>query len=160
MLRTSGMPRLALAALALLGACGDDGALPDAGYNCEIEDRDDVYTAGMEKTGADGMTFRLVSSDPAPPSRYDNTWVIEILDAGGAPLDDAEVEVVPFMPDHGHGTGFVAVVTPDPDVDGRYTVVPVNLFMPGLWEVTIRATPAGGTAADRDSAVFTFCIAS
>ena len=155
------MPRLApVLLLALLPACGDDAALPDAGYNCEIEERDDEYVAGMEKVGAEGMTFRLVSSDPAPPSRYDNTWVIEIEDATGAPLDDADVEVVPFMPDHGHGTGIPAVITPDPDVDGRYDVVPVNLFMPGLWEVTIRATPAGGTAADRDSAVFTFCIAS
>jgi len=151
---------LALAALALVPACGDDGALPDAGYNCAVEDRDDEYTAGMEKVGEGGMTFRLVSSDPAPPSRYDNTWVIEIEDAGGAPLVGAEVEVTPYMPDHGHGTGIEAVVTPDPDLDGRYQAVPVNLFMPGLWQVTIQATPAGGTAVDRDEAVFTFCIAS
>lgn len=146
--------------LAIVPACGDDAALPDAGYNCEVEDRDDEYIAGMEKSGDDGMMFRLVSSDPAPPSRYDNTWVIEILDGTGAPLDDADVVVTPFMPDHGHGTGFTAEVTPDPDVDGRYDVFPVNLFMPGVWEITIRATPAGGTAADRDQAVFTFCIAS
>jgi hypothetical protein len=160
------MPRLALALvvlplwLPLWTGCGDDGAQPDAGYNCELETRDDEYTAGMEKTGAGGMTFRLVSSDPAPPSRYDNTWVIEILDDTGAPLDGATVEVTPFMPDHGHGTGIAAVVTEDPDVDGRYLVEPVNLFMPGLWEITIEATPAGGTAADRDEAVFSFCIAS
>lgn len=146
--------------LALLPACGDDAALPDAGYNCELEERDDEYVAGMEKVGAEGMTFRLVSSDPAPPSRYDNTWVIEIVDDTGAAVDDGDVEVTPFMPDHGHGTSIPAVITPDPDVDGRYLVEPVNMFMPGLWEVTIRATPAGGTAVDRDSAVFTFCIAS
>lgn len=154
------MLRPALLALLLLPACGNggDGAV-DAGYNCEIEMRDEEFVAGMEKVGAEGITFRLVSSSPAPPARFDNTWVLELVDAGGAPLAGAEVEVEPFMPDHNHGTSIDAEVTEDTAVIGRYTLDPVNLFMPGVWEVTIRATPAGGTAADRDEAVFTFCVA-
>jgi hypothetical protein len=139
-------------------ACGGGGGEPDAGYNCALEDRDDEFIAGMEKVGARGMTFRLVSADPAPPARFENAWVIEIDDASGAPLGGATVSVVPLMPDHGHGTSVRAVVTPDDAIDGRYGVAPINLFMPGLWAVTIQAMPAGGTTADRDDAVFRFCI--
>lgn len=147
--------------VAALSSCGTgSGEAPDAGFDCEVEQRDDVFVAGMEKTGTTGMTFRLVSSDPAPPARNDNAWVIEIEDAAGAPLEAADVEVTPFMPDHGHGTGIPAIVTPSSDVAGRYDVDPVNLFMPALWDITIRATPAGGTAADRDQGVYRFCISS
>jgi hypothetical protein len=37
---------------------------------------------------------------------------------------------------------------------GQYTLSPVNLWMPGVWETTIRAT----SGATIDSAVFRFCI--
>jgi hypothetical protein len=34
------------------------------------------------------------------------------------------------------------------------------MWMPGLWETTIEATPAGGTApTDTDFVVFRFCLA-
>lgn len=151
------MPNLRLACLAPLlaaaAACaGDDG---DHGttYNCEAEDRDEVFTAGMQKTGAGGMTFTLVSSTPAPPGRDDNTWIIDVA-TGGAPFA-GPVVVTPFMPDHNHGTPIEAVVTPVAGTPGRYEAAPVNLWMPGLWEITVEAQP---TATTRDSAVFRFCI--
>jgi hypothetical protein len=151
--------RGSLVILLTVAACGGGEAdPPDAGYDCEAEDRDEEFVAGMAKTGANGLTFTLVSSTPAPPARHDNVWVIEIDDAG-APLAGALVEVTPFMPDHRHGTPTPAVVTED-DTAGRYLADPVNLFMSGLWEVTVEATPEGGTVADRDEAVFTFCVGS
>jgi len=140
-------------ALGALGACtGDDHGDPST-YNCEADDRDEAFTAGMQKSGAGGLVFTLVSSTPAPPARDDNTWVVEVTN-GGAPLDGV-LKVTPFMPDHRHGTPIVPVITPVPGTPGRFTVAPVNLWMPGLWEITLEATPTGGT---RDSAIFRFCI--
>jgi hypothetical protein len=40
---------------------------------------------------------------------------------------------------------------------GQYTLSPINMWMPGLWEITISAT-AGDTVDD--SVVFRFCIPS
>jgi hypothetical protein len=147
---------LACASLAFaVGACSDDGGDDGtATYNCEAEQRDEQYLAGMQKVGPGGVQVTLVSATPAPPGRDDNTWEVELAQ-GGAPLVGATVAVRPFMPDHQHGTSVAVVVTPDPTTAGRYELSPLNLWMPGLWEITIDVTPAGGT---RDSVVFRFCI--
>ena len=154
------MPRLALLALALASpACGssDDTSAPDA-TNCASDSRAEQFTAGMGKLGDAGLIhFTLVSSTPAPPARNDNDWVIALTDAGGTPLTGATMSVKPFMPDHNHGTGIVASVN-ETSTPGTYDASPVNLFMPGVWEVTITARPAGGGAADTDAAKFTFCV--
>ncbi len=144
----------------LLPACsGDDGsALPDAGYNCALDDRDEEFIAGMEKTGQLGTTFRLVSSDPAPPIRGDNVWQVEIEDDSGAPLEGATVKAIAFMPDHNHTSSVPVTYTEDPA--GSYQIDPVNLFMPGIWEITIQATPEGASQAERDEALFVFCVGS
>ena len=76
-----------------------------------------------------------------------------MVDSGGAPVDGATLEVTPFMPDHGHGTSINAVVTPSGS-NGEYDVTPVNMWMPGYWEVTVDIDDQG-TA---DSAVFKVCI--
>lgn len=147
------MPRLlALLTIAAATACSSDDG-DSTVVNCDLEDRDDEFLAGMQKVGNGGTTFTLTSATPSPPGRDDNTWVIDISTASG-PFSGA-VEVVPFMPDHRHGTPIEVVVTPDPQTPGRYTATPINLWMPSLWEITVRATPAGGTA---DFAVFRFCI--
>ena len=144
-----------------LAACGggETADQPDAGFNCEIDQRDEEFVAGMEKTRDLGVTFTLVSSDPTPPARDDNDWVVDIEDPDG-PMVGASVTVRPFMPDHTHGTSNPAVIVADAATPGRYTVDRVNLFMPGIWEITLGATPAGGTAGDKDTVVFTFCVSS
>jgi len=149
---------LALSAVAAFGACSDDaapGGDAGPGFDCDQETRDDVFVAGLKKPGEGGLvTFELVSSAPAPPSRGDNDWVIRVLDAGGQPIAGAGVKVKPpFMPDHGHPTSVRVVVT-EPS-SGTYQAAPVNMWMPGLFEVTIEATPPGGPT---DRAVFRFCI--
>src|SRR5687767_2397748 len=98
------MPRIfaamTLAGLAFSAACSSDDG--ETMVNCDLEDRDDEFLAGMAKVGAGGTTFTLTSATPSPPGRDDNTWVIDIATASG-PFTGA-VEVVPFMPDHRHGT--------------------------------------------------------
>lgn len=151
----SSMPRVlvVLTAAALAACSSDDGS--DGTVSCDLEDRDDEFLAGMQKVGSGGMTFTIVSATPAPPGRDDNSWVIDISTAAGPFAGD--VAVVPFMPDHRHGTPIEVVVTPDASTPGRFDATPIKLWMPSLWEITVRATPTGGTA---DSAVFRFCIPS
>lgn len=149
----SSFVRIAAAALVATTAVACGGDHDSEQYNCEAEDRDEAFVAGMEKTGTGGRRFVLLSSTPAPPARDDNTWEIAI-DQAGVPYEGA-VEVTPFMPDHRHGTPIEAVVTPVEGMPGRYTASPVNLWMPGLWEVTVEAQPSEN---ERDSVVFSFCI--
>lgn len=151
-----------LPSLLLVAACGSGDDAPadiDAGYDCEVEMRDEEFTAGMEKTGTKGLTFRLVSSDPAPPERGDNAWVIDIVNGDG-PVDDGHVEITTFMPDHQHNGSLDDVAEVDATEPGRYSHDEVNMWMPGMWETTIEATPAGGTnPTDTDFVVFRFCLA-
>ncbi|MEZ4368442.1 MAG: FixH family protein [Kofleriaceae bacterium] len=145
---------LGILALGVAACGGGDADDPDAGYNCDNDPRDEAFVAGLEKVGAGGTTFRLVSSDPAPPARGDNAWVLEV-ETGGAPMAGATVDVTPFMPDHQHGSPVAVEVTPT-GTDGRYDAAPLNFWMPGLWEITVEAAPAGGGATD--DVVFRFCI--
>ncbi len=137
----------------LLAACSGGGP-PDAGaVGCVNDPAAETYSAGMKKVG-DGarLSFVLVSADPAPPLRGNNSWVVQVLDAQGQSVSGATLTVTPFMPEHGHGSSVTPTVTAGSD---GYHVTPLYLFMPGLWRVTIAAT-AGATS---DSAAFTFCVA-
>ncbi len=113
----------------------------------------DTYSAGMTHDCTDGAcSVVLVSADPAPPDKGDNTWTLRVEDTTGAAVTDASVQLVPFMQEHGHGTSpaeFAATA------DGEnYVSEPMNLFMGGLWEVTVQVE-ADGASHD---AVFTFCV--
>jgi hypothetical protein len=144
------------------GACGGDGHDEhefDAGefVTCVGESRADTYAPGLEKAGGEGtVRIRLIQSEPAPPVKGDNRWTVDVVDMTGAPLDGLTIEVDPFMPDHQHGTPVKALVTPT-GAPGRYQVTPVNLFMAGLWQITIDMKTATGL---RDRAVFSFCVPS
>jgi hypothetical protein len=113
----------------------------------------DTFVVGLEKTGRDGvLAFQLMSVTPAPPARYDNTWTVHII-ASGSPLENAQLQVTPFMPKHEHVSAIRVEPTPMTEA-GHYKLDHVNFSMPGVWETTIRAT-AGTTS---DSAVYKFCI--
>lgn len=153
------MARLGLM-VPLLAACGgggDDAPSPDAGYNCELDTRDDEFVAGIEKVSDGGVAVRIMASSPAPPVRGDNVFELEFDAPGGGPLTDSTIDVTPFMPDHQHGSPIAVEVTPGAN-PGQYEAAPVNLWMPGLWEITVDATPTGGGIADRERVVFRFCI--
>lgn len=131
---------------------GDDGSSGEAPRGCELETRADAYALGMQKHG-ESISVAFVDAMPAPPARGDNTWRVRVQDADGAALADATLSVDPFMPDHQHGTSIathvVATQTP-----GEYELSPVNLFMPGLWDVTIGVAAEGRS----DAVVFRFCV--
>ncbi len=143
-----------LAAIGLT-ACGTSApALPDAFVDCSTDARAEVFTAGMSKAGSQGtVTFKLMAATPVTPSRGLNAWQLDLVDGSGAAIAGAAVKVTPYMPDHQHDAGVVPTVT-EPSA-GHYQVETINLWMPGVWQTTIEATPAGGT---KDVAVFSFCI--
>jgi hypothetical protein len=143
-------------------ASGGSSAL-DLGYggdsvSCVDDPRVDTYTAELEKPGANGvLTFELVSSDPAPPAKDGNTWVVMVKDANGAPLG-GDLGVALLMPDHGHTTQVPPVVTFEPSTNA-YTIDPVYLFMPGVWRIELDYYgDSGMDAAPIDEAAFDFCI--
>jgi hypothetical protein len=133
---------------------GDD----QAPYNCAAETRADTFFAGMHKAGAaQALDFKLMSADPAPPARGDNTWELQVsaMSAGtvGSGVTGASLSVTPFMPDHQHGTPIQVEITDKGN--GMYELTPVNLWMPGLWQTTIQASSANGAS---DAVVYSFCI--
>ncbi|MCA9524974.1 MAG: FixH family protein [Myxococcales bacterium] len=126
-------------ALAALGAgCddggGSDGAGGSGGGTGPLAG--DTYVAGLTHMGAAGaLEVRLMEATPAPPELGDNTWQVAIVDAAGAPQAGCTVEPSPRMPAHGHGTNTPAVVRELGE--GSYEITPLDLFMPGLWEVPL-----------------------
>jgi len=143
---------LALAAPGCGSGGGDDVADQDGAIGCVDDPRSETYAAGLEHTGSNELfTFVLESADPAPPAKGNNDWMVQILDADSNPVTGATFTVTPFMPDHGHGTS----VTPQTsEGTGDYTISPLYLFMPGLWEVTIRVD----SGSDTDTTKYDFCI--
>jgi len=122
---------------------------------CEKDTRKDVYTAGIAKETSVGerLTVKIVESTPSPPKKGTNTMTLEIADGAGKLLDGATVSVVPYMPDHAHGSAVTPVVTPMGA--GRYDVTKIYYPMPGLWKVTVTVQMTG--AAPQEVA-FNFCF--
>ena len=139
-----------LAIFALVGCSSDDGD----NHNHEDEHANnhennttannssssgvDTYVDGLMKMGDEGnFHIMLMSATPAPPDLGENTWTFRIIDADDNPINGAKVTVEPFMPAHGHGTS-PAEFTATFSEDGTYEVGPMDLFMPGVWETTVR----------------------
>ncbi|MBC8072853.1 MAG: FixH family protein [Deltaproteobacteria bacterium] len=150
--------RISLALALLLAPLGcDDGDMDEEAVpterGCATETRADSYALGMTKQGA-RVQVAFVDAMPAPPSRGDNTWRLAFTDAAGVALEDLAIEVEPYMPDHMHGSSIEAQVSAS-DVAGEYVIEPVNLFMPGLWQVRLYVELPDG---DSDEVGFDFCI--
>jgi hypothetical protein len=151
--------RLGFVAISMLvaacGGGGDGGA--DAAIDCSTVTGVDTFTVGLEKAGVGGMVdFKLMSIDPAPVVRGNNTWIVQVdsMSSGvvGSPMDGATLSATPFMPAHQHGSPITATVMPTGN-PGEYTMGPINLWMPGVWETTIAVK---SPTADR--AVYSFCV--
>jgi hypothetical protein len=145
-----------LAALAVFG-CGDHQGdhAADSPSDTECSGDFDVYEAGMTKQAEPGeLSVELVESEPGPPEvRKDNTWWLRLSDAEGEPVQGAELLVTPYMPKHQHGSAEVVI---EELADGEYKLSPIELIMPGVWEIPVNITPPEGEPSE---AIFRFCIA-
>ena len=139
----------------ILFACGAPH-VPDAGPSdsCLNSAGVDAWSNGLARTSSSGkLKVTLESGDPTPPARGNNSWTVTLTDGDGNAIPNAQPVAVPYMPLHGHGSS----VTPDMTSTGGpdYTVAPLYFFMPGIWQVTLSATPDAGPA---DRVQFEFCI--
>lgn len=155
---------LVLLAIVALAACGPDSSSGTGGGGstttgtgssvCATDPRAMAYAVGISQASADGkVKIAFADAMPAPPAKGANVWTITLTDAAQMPIDGATIDVKPFMPDHGHGSSATPVVTGKGS--GNYEVTNLQLFMPGIWQITFTVTPAGGVA---ESVVFTFCV--
>lgn len=155
-----------LAALSLTGlflACdsSDDNPAPPAptpsidagGVGCDSDPRVTPFATGIKAQSASGnLVVELLGADPSPPHRGAgdagmNAWKVRITSGGQAPTET--VTVTTLMPDHGHGSPKVPVLTPNGD--GTSAVSDLFLFMGGVWEISFSTSP-------QEIAKFTFCV--
>ena len=154
------MKRLGAFLLLVVVGCAGDKA-EETGHTHEHSETcgepGETYTAGMTKTGDEGvLSIVIAEADPAPPDKGDNVWILEISDAStGDGVDDATVTIRPYMPEHGHGTSPEYYDTTATGADGLYESATIDLFMGGLWDLTVGAELTDGTTG---SATFTFCL--
>lgn len=139
----------------LVLACGGESTSSSAKGLCGDESRADTYVANLDKATAANMAMvRLVEATPGPPDRGDNTWMFEVSDASGTPMEPDAITVKPWMPDHGHGTTPSRFTPAAAGQPGRYQLGPMNFFMPGFWIVTLTIERAG----QADEVTFSFCV--
>lgn len=128
-------------------------ASEDAAHHADGGHSDPVLAGGCEDRGyaldalqlgdARGLRVRVLEATPGVPFVGNNSWRVALWLAG-EPLvgSAAQLEAVPFMPDHGHGTAVaVGIEEQEP---GTYLLAPINLRMPGYWETTLTLTTDAG----------------
>jgi hypothetical protein len=155
-----------------------DAAPSDANVvDCTTDPLVETYAAGMKAQGATGVfQFEIVQvyvenaqgqQVTAPPTLGINRWIVRVLDKSGNPVKGLSfppetmspwpagwpVGVLPYMPRHGHPSSLWPTLTDN--MDGTYTVDNLDLYMPGVWQVTFNAK----SSSQADSGVFGFCIA-
>jgi len=115
--------------------------------------RAQTYVEGLEANSASETVFvSLMSASPVPPNVDGNDWMLDVSDAAGDPLMGCTGDVVPFMPDHGHGTTGTPMWTETDPADGTYTTS-WQAIMPGYWEITLTLDCGDGS----EDHVFGFC---
>lgn len=160
----AGWLSISLSCALALAATGCGGPETDTGSTtsttepsaCADDPRAQVYEVGLEGASTDDtLTITFLDADPSPPAKGNNTWKVRVEDADGNPVTGAAIETKAYMPDHGHSSSIKPTATEQAE-DGVYEIAPINLFMPGIWEITLTVTPDGGSAA---AVKFTFCVA-
>jgi hypothetical protein len=150
-----------IALVACSSSTGSSGAAPpaddDSGVviSCENDSRVLVFSSGMSVTSASGnVKVSLMAASPAPPEIELNVWTLSVTDGSGNAIPNAAPVMVPWMPDHGHGPSVQPTTTAMGD-GKTFKVTDIDLFMAGVWRLTISATP---TTAIPDQVVYFFCI--
>jgi YtkA-like len=153
------LPALFVLAPACSSSSASDAA--DAGEQpelCATDSRAQTFAPDMEQPGSSGTySVKLQTITPNPVFKGNNVWNILVVDKTGAPVSGATIKVNPFMPDHGHGSSITPQIAPG-STPGTYDVTLLNLFMPGIWTITIVVTTGTAPNVVTDQSVFTFCV--
>ena len=91
---------------------------------------------------ADHYQIKLLSLDPNPPERGENKWRFKLSSADSQEsLTDCEIILVPYMPEHGHGS------PKEPELSelggGEYEFSDIVFTMPGLWSMEFDVSCGG-----------------
>jgi hypothetical protein len=132
MLRAAALTAIAIATIGC-GAGSPTGELPPAVFPAEA----------LTTQSTDGGLTVAVWSSPQPPSVGLAVFRFRFTDAAGTPVDGLSIDVLPWMPAHGHGgsTHPTAMATGP----GEFLVQPVSFFMSGGWQLR---TAVGGALSD------------
>jgi hypothetical protein len=121
---------------------------------CEEETRHGPVAAGTLADVVDGdFVVELVEVDRAPPVVGVNSWLVEVRDGGGGVVEACAPVVVPWMPDHNHGTTESPVVTDEGA--GRYRIE-FEPIMGGYWEIRLELDC--GDPLGSGDALFRVCV--
>ncbi len=111
----------------------------ETGQETGPSEREAYSIKGMVWNGEGGaLQLRAESATPDPPNEGLNTWWVRVLDADGAEAPEPGIALTPSMPTHNHGTlppTFTGVPTED-----SLEIGPMNLMMPGRWEISAEIT--------------------
>jgi len=145
-----------------LGAC-DDGAdehehehdhdhdHDDHGDHGDAPELDTYEAGGITKATDDGHFMVTLVADPEPPAKGFNTWRLMVMSHEDMELvEEADVIIEPWMPEHEHGSDSEAVV--EEKGSGEYTSSTVELQMLGVWDTTV--TISHGDTTDEVHFVF------
>lgn len=107
--------------------------------------------AMQQNTTEQGLYFVSIDFTKAPVKVGNNSLKLFIGDhKSKAPLTQKfDIEIVPWMPAHEHGTGNLPLIKELGK--GAYSVEQLNLSMPGLWEIYVRINKG---KKGEDTAVF------
>ncbi len=72
-----------------------------------------------------------------------HAWVIQLHDADGAPVEDAELRVSGGMPAHDHGLPTAPRATTNLG-GGRYLIEGMKFHMGGVWNIVVHIEATGG----------------
>lgn len=137
-------PRALQLALALtLGGCGE---ATDGGQGLDVPPVFSATPSEMVASASDRLQLAVTWS-PETPVKGQNAVRLQFLD-DQRPVNGLTVDVVPWMPAHGHGTAIRPTVASS--APGEFVARPIYLYMSGAWQ--LRIAIAGAIA---DSAIAT-----
>lgn len=95
----------------------------------------DTASTRMSDHGSYQVSY-VPELSPIPINQI-QTWTLQVTDAVGKPVEDAEISVDGGMPQHGHGLPTAPLVTESLG-NGQYRVEGMKFHMPGWWILTFR----------------------
>lgn len=140
-----------------------DGADAHQGHHDAGDEEEEVPCTGAYKPFSQGMTtkagdltVRLVSVSPEPPRQQTpNNWLLEVVDAAGAPVSGVAIENPDsWMEVHKHHGRTQPKVVPQAD-PGKVQLSAIDFKMRGPWQVNFDVVVAGGKPA---AASFSICV--
>lgn len=125
---------VALAAAAFAVACSSETATAESNSGFPVE----AYAS----VAGDPASIELRTAPQQPPMRGEVKLELRLTDSSGAPRDGLTIDVVPWMPSHGHGANGKPTVTPLGG--GAYRVDGCALTMAGTWQLKMQITGPNG----------------